>query len=148
MVDALDLIGDEGRGKLRKAEGSCIQALYPQISEWDNLIRWRRIIPTQVGKPTRGTDTSKYPVEKKIKMIPLVVASEEGRAQTWEACLLRVVGPHTISNIKQNHLESWSIEGERPVCTHCYKSVESWVARDQRNPVWICRYHPVRLNTH
>ena len=33
-------------------------------------------------EPTRGTDTSKYPVEKKIKMIPLVVASEEGRAQT------------------------------------------------------------------
>ncbi len=146
MVDALDLIGDEGRGKLRKAEGSCIQALYPQISEWDNLIRWRRI--TQQWEPTRGTDTSKYPVEKKIKMIPLVVASEEGRAQTWEACLLRVVGLHTMSNIKQNLLESWSIEGERPVCTNCYKSVVSWVARDQRNPVWICRYHPVRLNTH
>ena len=33
-------------------------------------------------EPTRGTDTSKYPVEKKIKMIPLVVASEEGKAQT------------------------------------------------------------------
>jgi hypothetical protein len=31
---------------------------------------------------TRGTETSKYPEEKKIIMIPLVVASETGRAQT------------------------------------------------------------------
>ena len=44
MVDALGLRGDEGRGKLRKARGSCTQALYPWISEWDNLVRWRRII--------------------------------------------------------------------------------------------------------
>ena len=29
---------------------------------------------------TRGTETSKYPEEKKIIMIPLVVASEEGTA--------------------------------------------------------------------
>ena len=41
MVDALGLRGDEGRGKLRKARGSCTQALYPWISEWDNLLYWR-----------------------------------------------------------------------------------------------------------
>jgi len=81
-------------------------------------------------------------------MIPLVVASEKGRAQTSLACRTGVVGPHTTSNIKQNHLESWIKEGENPVCTNCYELVGSWVARDQRNPVWICRYHPVRLNTH
>ena len=34
------------------------------------------------GRPTRGTETSKYPQEKKITMIPQVVASERGRAQT------------------------------------------------------------------
>jgi hypothetical protein len=33
-------------------------------------------------KQTRGTETSKYPEEKKIIMIPVVVASEMGRAQT------------------------------------------------------------------
>ena len=55
---------------------------------------------------TRGTDTSKYPVEKKIIMIPPVVASEKGKAQTCGACSMRVVGPHTISNIKRNLLES------------------------------------------
>ena len=34
------------------------------------------------GKQTQGTETSKYLEEKKIKMIPLVVASERGTAQT------------------------------------------------------------------
>jgi hypothetical protein len=29
MVDALALGGEEGRGKLRKATGSCKRALYP-----------------------------------------------------------------------------------------------------------------------
>ena len=31
---------------------------------------------------TWGTETSKYPQEKKTKVIPQVVASERGRAQT------------------------------------------------------------------
>ena len=31
---------------------------------------------------TRGSETSKYPEEKKENSIPLVVASEEGRGQT------------------------------------------------------------------
>ena len=34
------------------------------------------------GRQTRGTETSKYPQEEKITMIPQVVASERGRAQT------------------------------------------------------------------
>ena len=33
-------------------------------------------------RPTRGTETSKYPEEKKSNEIPLVVASERGLAQT------------------------------------------------------------------
>ena len=33
-------------------------------------------------KRTRGTETSKYPKEKKSTEIPLVVASERGRAST------------------------------------------------------------------
>jgi hypothetical protein len=35
-----------------------------------------------VGKRTRRTETSKYPVDKKTRVIPLVVASERGTAQT------------------------------------------------------------------
>ena len=34
------------------------------------------------GRQTRGTETSKYPEEKKTKVIPRVVASEIGGAQT------------------------------------------------------------------
>ena len=33
-------------------------------------------------RQTRGTETSKYPEEEKTKVIPLVVASERGLAQT------------------------------------------------------------------
>ena len=33
-------------------------------------------------KGTRGTETSNYPEEKKVKTIPKVVASEIGRGQT------------------------------------------------------------------
>ena len=33
-------------------------------------------------KATRGTETSKYPEEKKETSIPQVAASEQGRAQT------------------------------------------------------------------
>ena len=35
----------------------------------------------EVGR-TRGTETSKYPQEEKTKVIPQVVASERGLAQT------------------------------------------------------------------
>ncbi len=38
--------------------------------------------PDLFGKQTRGTETSKYPEEEKIIMIPQVVASERGLAQT------------------------------------------------------------------
>ncbi len=58
------------------------------------------------GEPTRGTETSKYPEEKEIIMIPQVVASEKGRAQTTVACCCGVVGLHLAELIKPNHLES------------------------------------------
>ena len=35
-----------------------------------------------IGKQTRRTETSTYPVDKKTRVIPLVVASERGTAQT------------------------------------------------------------------
>ena len=54
--------------------------LDPGISEWGNPAG-RRPATMQMGR-TRGTETSKYPQEKKTKVIPQVVASERGRAQT------------------------------------------------------------------
>jgi hypothetical protein len=38
-------------------------------------------------------------------MIPQVVASEKGRAQTHGACSVRVVGLHLEIRIKPNYLE-------------------------------------------
>jgi hypothetical protein len=66
-------------------------------------------------EPTRRTETSKYPQEKKIIMIPQVVASEKGRAQTGVACCPGVVGLHLEVLIKLKFLESDIIEGENPV---------------------------------
>ena len=48
-------------------------------------------------------------------MIPQVVASEQGRAQTRRACSSGVVGLHLESQIKLNHLERWTIAGDSPV---------------------------------
>ena len=48
-------------------------------------------------------------------MIPQVVASEQGRAQTEGACSFGVVGLHLESTLKPNHLESWTIAGDSPV---------------------------------
>ena len=69
-------------------------------------------------EPTRRTETSKYPQEKKIIMIPPVVASEKGRAQTCVACCTGVIGLHLETLIKLKHLESCVIEGENPVGTN------------------------------
>ena len=69
MVDALAPSAEEGRGTLRKASGSREQALirgYPN-GETHPAERW---IPAaeSIGslEGTWGTETSKYPEEKKV----------------------------------------------------------------------------------
>ena len=55
----------------------------PEMSEWGNPARKTRVItePTHNSvKGTRGTETSKYPEEKKENSIPKVAASEMGGA--------------------------------------------------------------------
>ena len=64
---------------------------------------------------TRGSETSKYPEEKKENSIPLVVASEEGRGQT---CCLRTMGVEGRRYVKigdLNGLESPTKDGDSPV---------------------------------
>ena len=58
-------------------------------------------------------------------MIPKVVASELGRAQTIGACSSGVIGPHLEADINLNHLESWAKAGESPVGENCWGRVES-----------------------
>ena len=52
-------------------------------------------------------------------MIPQVVASEQGRAQTVKACLSGVVGPLLELHINLNNLERLAIAGESPVGANC-----------------------------
>ena len=39
-------------------------------------------VPLPAREPTRGSETSQYPEEQKSNEIPVVVASEPGKAQT------------------------------------------------------------------
>ena len=71
----------------------------------------------QIGRQegTRGSETSKYPEEKKEKSIPLVVASEEGRGQTKGLRTLGVEGRRHATIGDSNTLESVTKEGDSPV---------------------------------
>jgi hypothetical protein len=53
-------------------------------------------------EPTPRTETSKYREEKKTTVIPWVVASEKGQAQTESACRFGVIGLHLEVIIKLN----------------------------------------------
>ena len=70
-------------------------------------------------EPTPRTETSKYREEKKTIVIPKVVASELGKAQTCGACSMGVVGLHLESDINLNTLERVAIAGDSPVGGNC-----------------------------
>ena len=89
MGDALALGDDEGRGKLRKAAGKCKQLLIRRCPNGETYYVEDIVAVRPV---TWGTETSKYPEEEKIIMIPQVVASERGRAQTSSIRRTGVVG--------------------------------------------------------
>ena len=71
--------GDEGRDKLRKVAGI---GTYNLIRKYPNGETHYIEDIVSVRRQTQGTETSKYLEEKKTKVIPLVVASERGVAQT------------------------------------------------------------------
>ena len=71
----------------------------------------------QIGQVegTRGSETSKYPEEKKENSIPLVVASEEGRGQTEGLRTLGVEERRYTTIGEPNDLERSVREGDNPV---------------------------------
>ena len=73
------LRGDEGRDKLRKVTGI---GTYNLIRKYPNGETHYIEDIVSARRQTQGTETSKYLEEKKTKVIPLVVASERGVAQT------------------------------------------------------------------
>ena len=64
---------------------------------------------------TRGSETSKYPEEKKENSIPLVVASEKGRGQTRGLRTPGVAGQRHMTIVDLNMLESMTRDGDSPV---------------------------------
>ena len=62
-MNALALIGDEGRDKLRKASGRCKQ---PLIRRYPNGETYLVEDQESFKKPTQRTETSKYLEEEKI----------------------------------------------------------------------------------
>jgi hypothetical protein len=84
-VDALALDGDEGRGYLRKASDRGKHSLIRGCPNGETLPGKTRQRPAEyIGgcELTQGSEPSQYLEEKKTKVIPLVAASERGRAQT------------------------------------------------------------------
>ena len=73
MGDAQALGGDEGRGKLRKAAGISKRDVirgYPNVET--RLVADQSLMTEYIGhaEGTRGTETSKYPEEKRTIVIP------------------------------------------------------------------------------
>ena len=66
-------------------------------------------------KGTRGTETSKYPEEKKENSISLVVASEEERGQTVSLRTLGVEERRYMTIGEPKDLERSVREGDNPV---------------------------------
>ena len=64
---------------------------------------------------TRGSETSKYPEEKKENSISLVVASEEGRGQTVGLRTHGVAGLRDLTIADLKLLERDTKEGDSPV---------------------------------
>ena len=64
---------------------------------------------------TRGSETSKYPEEKKENSISLVVASEEGRGQTMSLRTHGVEGERDLTIADLNRVEMRTEEGDSPV---------------------------------
>lgn len=74
---------DERRGQLRKVAGSCKQALIRKClngrtRRGSSVSPQSEYIALEAG--TQGIEPSQYLKEKKITMIPIVAASELGRA--------------------------------------------------------------------
>ena len=71
----------------------------------------------QIGQVegTRGSETSKYPEEKKENSIALVVASEEARGQTEGLRTLGVEGRRYTTIVDLNSLERQTRDGDSPV---------------------------------
>ena len=86
------------------------------MAEWGNPAgRNDPSPPFGVGQ-TWGTETSQYPEEEKSTEMPVVAASEPGRAQTGALWGGGVVGPtDALDQVRRSPLEWGARDGDSPV---------------------------------
>ena len=82
-MDALGPRAEEGRGKTAKSLGEPSGGLSRGYPNGETHPGSYQDTPRKRGEVSGGTETSNYPEENKSKEIPLVVANERGRAQTY-----------------------------------------------------------------
>ena len=116
----------------RMGQPNTLKKYYPSLME-ANAGNWNILVP--VGRENNNDSPS---------------SGERTGTSPNHPCygMCGVVGPRCGKNFgEKNALESATIEHDSCVFEAKRSLVVSWVARDTRNPVWICRDHPVRLNT-
>ena len=116
----------------RMGQPGILKECHPSLME-ANTGNWNILVP--VGKennndsPSSGERTGNSPNHPCYGMCGVV-----GSRRCKKSC-------------EKNSLERLTIDGYSPVYEVKLSVVVSWVARDTRNLAWICRDHPVRLNT-
>ena len=116
----------------RMGQPSILKRYYPSMME-ANAGNWNILVP--VGKENNNDSPS---------------SGERTGNSPNHFCygINGVVGPRCGTKFcEKNDLERSAIDGDSPVFEARRTLVVSWVARSTRNSAWICRDHPVRLNT-
>ena len=149
-MDAKAPNAEEGRGQLRKAAGSRKQTEIRRYPNGETRLGgaqspvYEKIVH-QEG--TRGTETSKYPEEKKERSISGVAASEKERAQTGEHAFRGCGSAISESKVSGIALESAARGCKSHVRENRRERAEPRVPQDTGNPAGSRGDHLPRLNT-
>ncbi len=99
-------------------------------------------------KGTRGTETSKYPEEKKTTSDFVSSGERKRRSPNHPTTVGWGCGSaERTRKSRRRVLERTSKEGKRPVSERLNRQADTRVPQDTRNPVGSRRDHPPRLNT-
>ena len=122
-MDAKAPYAEEGRGKLRKATGSCKQALIRRHPNGGT--QWRKTplpLTESIGQEegTRGTETSKYPEEEKINNDFLSSGERTGKRPNQGACSLGLrAGMRHCETLAE---EGWKAQPETVIARYAKES--------------------------
>ena len=149
-MDARAPNAEEGRGQLRKAAGSRKQTLIRRYPNGETQLRIAQLPSSEyIGRMegTRGTETSKYPEEKKETSISLVAASERERAQTGKHAFRGCGSAESSLIVSGIALESAARGCKSHVRENERARADTRVPQDTRNPAGSRGDHLPRLNT-